>query len=192
MPWPPALRPWRSNVSVELATAQPLFVPPMTQESGTRASDMNTSLNSALPVISRSGRTSTAPSWCMSKANHVMPWCFGASGLVRATSIPMSAMWPPDVQTFWPLTIHSSPSRTARVPRPARSEPAPGSLNSWHHARCPVTIGRTSSSICSGVPCLAIVGAARAMPSPAGGPSAPRSAMRADTASASGRDTPLP
>ena len=35
--------------------------------------------------------------------------------------------------TFWPLTTHSSPSRTARVARPARSEPAPGSENSWHH-----------------------------------------------------------
>ena len=72
-------------------------------------------MNSARPVISRSGRTSTAASWCMSMANHVMPWCFGASGFVRATSMPMSAICPPDVQTFWPLTIHSSPSRTARV-----------------------------------------------------------------------------
>ena len=34
--------------------------------------------------------------------------------------------------TFWPLTTHSSPSRTALVPRPAKSLPAPGSLNSWH------------------------------------------------------------
>ena len=25
----------------------------------------------------------------------------------------MSAVWPSDVQTFWPLTIHSSPSLTA-------------------------------------------------------------------------------
>ena len=41
-------------------------------------------------------------------------------------------MWPPEVHTFWPLTIHSSPSCIALVCRPARSEPAPGSLNSWH------------------------------------------------------------
>ena len=62
-----------------------------------------------------------------------MPWCLGTSGSVRAMSIPRSAFWPLDVHTFWPLTIHSSPSWTARVCRPARSEPADGSLNSWHH-----------------------------------------------------------
>ena len=28
------------------------------------------------------------------------------------------------VQVFWPLTTHSSPSSTASVRRPARSEPA--------------------------------------------------------------------
>ena len=27
----------------------------------------------------------------------------------------MSAVWPSEVHTFWPLTIHSSPSLTARV-----------------------------------------------------------------------------
>jgi len=61
---------------------------------------MNTSLNSARPVISRSGRTSTALPWCMSNANQVMPWCLGTSGLVRAMSMPMSAIWPPEVHTF--------------------------------------------------------------------------------------------
>ena len=44
-----------------------------------------------------------------------MPLCFGASGSVRVTSIPKSARWASVFQTFWPLTIHSSPSRTARV-----------------------------------------------------------------------------
>ncbi|TPW14563.1 MAG: hypothetical protein FD127_1334 [Acidimicrobiaceae bacterium] len=68
--------------------------------------------------------------WCMSNANQVMPWCLGASGLVRAMSMPMSAIWPAEVHTFWPFTTHSSPSFVALVPRPARSEPAPGSLNS--------------------------------------------------------------
>ena len=71
-----------------------------------------------------------------------MPLCFGASGLVRATSIPRSATWPPEVHTFWPLTTHSSPSRTALVWMLARSEPAPGSLNSWHQATSPLAIGR--------------------------------------------------
>ena len=36
------------------------------------------------------------------------------------------------LHTFCPLMIQRSPSRTARVVSPARSEPAPGSLNSWH------------------------------------------------------------
>ena len=45
--------------------------------------------------------------------------------------------------TFWPDTTHSSPSRTARVWRPARSLPATGSLNIWHHALRPVTISAT-------------------------------------------------
>ena len=31
-------------------------------------------------------------------------------GFVRAISMPVSATWPPEVHTFWPLTIHSSPS----------------------------------------------------------------------------------
>ena len=39
-----------------------------------------------------------------------------------------------DVHTFWPVMIHSSPSFIAFVLRLARSEPAPGSENSWHQA----------------------------------------------------------
>ena len=59
---------------------------------------------------------------------------------VRATSIPYWLNWAIEVHTFWPLTIHSSPSRTARVPSEARSEPEPGSLKSWHHTSSPVRI----------------------------------------------------
>ena len=70
------------------------------------------------------------------------PWCLGTVGSVRATSRPKVAMSPNDVQTFWPLTTHSSPSATADVARPARSEPAPGSLNSWHQISSPVKMGR--------------------------------------------------
>ena len=130
--------PDRSWNRVVLATVQPLFTAPMRASSRTTASVKKTSLNIVLPVISRSGRTST-PGWCMSNANQVMPWCFGTVGSVRASSMPRSAMWPPEVHTFWPLTIQTSPSRSARVDRPARSDPAPGSLNSWHQPRRPVT-----------------------------------------------------
>ncbi len=95
--------------------------------SGTRASVMNTSLKCASFVICLIGRVST-PGWRIGNQKNVMPLCLGTSQFVRATSIPNSARWPPDVHTFCPLMIHSSPSRSARVCSPARSEPAPGSL----------------------------------------------------------------
>ena len=75
-------------------------------------------------------------------AKSVMPRCFGTSGSVRARSMARVGVWPPEVQTFCPLTIHSSPSRSARVCRPARSEPAPGSENSWHQIRSLAIAGR--------------------------------------------------
>ena len=39
-----------------------------------------------------------------------MPLCFGASGSVRASTKIQLARWPADVQIFWPLITHSSPS----------------------------------------------------------------------------------
>ncbi len=47
-------------------------------------------------------------------------------------------------QTFWPLITQLSPSSTAEVDSPARSDPAPGSLNSWHQVCSPVRIGASS------------------------------------------------
>ena len=73
-----------------------------------------------------------------------MPRCLGTSQSVRARSRPRSAWWALVLHSFCPLTTHSSPSRSARVVRPARSEPLPGSLNSWHHVSSPV-IARGSS-----------------------------------------------
>ena len=57
-----------------------------------------------------------------------IPLCLGASGSVRTNVNRKSASCAPDVHTFWPLTMKSSPSRTARVRNDARSEPALGSL----------------------------------------------------------------
>ena len=56
-----------------------------------------------------------------------MPACLGASGSVRHSTKIQLARWPSEVQIFWPLITHSSPSSTARVPSVARSEPASGS-----------------------------------------------------------------
>ena len=56
----PAPRPARSFISVVMATPQPLPSPPITLASGMRASSMNSSLNSASPVIWCSGLICTA------------------------------------------------------------------------------------------------------------------------------------
>jgi hypothetical protein len=71
-----------------------------------------------------------------------MPSCFGASGSVRAMRIPNLENWAREVQIFWPVTTHSSPSSTARVVSDARSEPDPGSLNSWHQISSPASSGK--------------------------------------------------
>ena len=49
---------------------------------------------------------------------------------------------------------------------PARSDPAPGSLNSWHQTSSPVHSGRSQRCCCSSVPCARIVGAAMPRPIP--------------------------
>ena len=53
----------------------------------TRASVMNTSLNSDSPVIWWIGRTST-PGWRIGKMKKLIPRCLGTSQSVRATSSP--------------------------------------------------------------------------------------------------------
>ncbi len=63
--WSANARPARSCISVVIATGQPLPSPPTMLSFGIRASSMNSSLNSASPVICTSGRTST-PSCSMS------------------------------------------------------------------------------------------------------------------------------
>src|SRR4051812_24690536 len=89
-----------------------------------------------------------------------MPLCFGASGSVRARRMPHSLSAAIDVQTFCPVTTHSSPSRTALVLTPARSDPAPGSEKSWHHSTSPRSMGRRNRSFCASVPWRTIVGPA--------------------------------
>ena len=65
-----------------------------------------------------------------------MPARLGTSGSVRARHTARSATCAQVVHTFWPVSTQPSPSRSARVASEARSDPAPGSLKSWHHARC--------------------------------------------------------
>ena len=131
----------RSFISVVTATRHPSPSFPRRAVSGIRASVKKTSLNSASPVIWKSGRTST-PGAFMSTRNAVIPLCLGTSGFVRATMSPKDETCASVVQTFCPLSSHSSPSRSARVERPATSEPAPGSLKSWHQISSLVKRGR--------------------------------------------------
>ena len=93
-----------------------------------------------------------------------MPLCGGASGSVRAMRMPQSATRPFEHHTFWPFTPNESPSRTASVRSEARSLPAPGSLNSWHHTRSPRMIGRRCDDFCSSVPNISIDPPVRTMP----------------------------
>ena len=81
-----------------------------------------------------------------------MPLFFGRVGSVRASRMAKSASCAQVVHTFCPLTSHSSPSRTAFVASDARSDPAPGSLKSWHHFSSLRTIGPRNRSFCSSVP----------------------------------------
>jgi hypothetical protein len=118
--------PPRSKPSVVCAISQPCPSRPIRSDFSTRALVMKTSLNSALPVICFSGRTST-PGWRMFSRKHEMPLCLATPGSVRARRMPQSEMCPPLVQIFWPLTTKWSPLSSARVRRLARSEPEFGS-----------------------------------------------------------------
>ena len=104
------------------------------------------------------------PGEVMSTTKYVMPLCLATSGSVRAMRIPHAARCPNEVQIFWPLTTHSSPSRTARVVRLARSEPASGSLKSWHHMSSAESKRGSQRRCCSSVPAWSSVGPAQPIP----------------------------
>ena len=82
-----------------------------------------------------------------------MPLCLGASGSVRARQMAQSASCARDVQTFCPVSRQPPSTFSAVVRSAARSEPAPGSLNSWHQMSSPRSVGLAKRSFCSAVPC---------------------------------------
>ena len=84
----------RSYASAVCRTRHPPSSGPTRWWAGTRTSSRNTSLKCASPVIWRIGRTST-PGWSIGHQKNEMPWCFGTSQFVRATSMPNSASLPP-------------------------------------------------------------------------------------------------
>ncbi len=120
---------------------------------GTRTSVKNTSLKStsSAPVIDANGRQVT-PSLSVGISSTLMPLCLGASGSVRTKVSSTSESCAPEVHTFCPLTTKWSPSRTARVRSPARSDPAPGSLIPSEAVMSPRSSGMAHFCFCSGVP----------------------------------------
>ena len=68
---------------------------------------------------------------------------------VRATTITRSALMPPVMKVLLPLRIQSSPSRTAVVVTPARSEPMPGSVIAIALTRAPSAKPGNQRSRCS-------------------------------------------
>ena len=75
-----------------------------------------------------------------------------------------SAMWANEDHTFCPVTRKPSPSVTAFVWREARSEPASGSENPWHHTSSPDRMLARNRSFCSSVPWAMMVGPAIPIP----------------------------
>jgi hypothetical protein len=57
-----------------------------------------------------------------------------------------------DVHTFWPVSNQPPSVRIALVRNAARSDPAPGSLNSWHQYTSPFSVPGMNFSICSVLP----------------------------------------
>ncbi len=82
----------------------------------------------------------------------LIPLCLGASGSVRTNARMTSASCAPDVHTFCPLTTNWSPSSTARVDSPARSDPAPGSLMPSDAVMSARRMGTAHRCFCSSVP----------------------------------------
>jgi len=87
-----------------------------------------------------------------------MPACFFTSGSVRTRVKIQSPYCPSVVQVFWPLTMKSSPSSTAVVRRPARSEPASGSEKPWLHQMSRLAVLGRNSAFCSSLPNWAMTG----------------------------------
>ena len=122
----------RSKPSVVRATRQPSPTAPSRMESRMRTSVKNTSVNDAPPLICRIGRISM-PGRSIGTMNAVMPWCLGTRTSVRRSARPTrrtGARAPDLLPVDDPLvTVGDGPAR-----RLARSEPAPGSENSWQHS----------------------------------------------------------
>jgi hypothetical protein len=103
------------------------------------------SLNSAWPVICRSGRTST-PGRFMSAITYVSPLYRGASGSPRPTRMQWSAMCANDDHTFWPLTRKWSPLSSMRGAHGREVAARAGSEKPWHQISSALRSSRGSAT----------------------------------------------
>src|SRR4051795_9979644 len=87
-----------------------------------------------------------------------MPLCLGADGSVLASSMPHCESCAAVVQIFCPVIRQPPSTLVALVDRLARSEPAPGSENSWHQIISPRKVGGRNLCCCSSVPNATIDG----------------------------------
>ena len=90
--------------------------------------------------------------------------CFATVESVLQSRRHQSATCANEVQIFCPFTMKCSPSSTAFVCTFARSLPAFGSLNPWHHTSLMSRIFGRYRFFCSSLPCAMIVGPARLIP----------------------------
>ena len=133
-PTPPvAFLSWKSRVC---ATDQPSFSCPIRFSNGIDTSSKNSWQNSDSPSACRIGSMVT-PGALSGTANIDRPRCLGTSQFVLARHIPTSAVAAPVLQILDPLSTQLSPSRSALVTAPAKSDPPPGSESNWIHTSCP-------------------------------------------------------
>ena len=162
----------------------------MTRSLGTTTSSKNSSANSASPLIARRGRTVT-PGLSMSTNRAVMPRWASSAVPVRARRMQRRAYWAQLVQTFWPLTRQVSPSSTARSRNEARSLPASGSENPWHHASSPRSSGGRAQAAMAGAKRTTAGASTSIIPKEKGG-GQPAAASSSDSTPRSSEEPPSP
>jgi hypothetical protein len=81
-----------------------------------------------------------------------MPGSFGCGSRVRAKTMNRSAMGALVMNCLCPSITQVSPSRRARVRRPAGLEPAPGSVRAKEATTSPAAMRSSQVFFCSAVP----------------------------------------
>src|ERR1700761_3686666 len=138
-------------------TAQPSLTSPMRYRSGTTTSSKKSSQNSPVSSTRLIWRMVT-PGRSVGNTNQVRPRCLGTSQSVRARQNPQLARCAWVDQIFCPVSTQVSPSFTARVRTPPRSDPPDGSEKNLQVSISPRSTCGTNQRKNSGCPCTSMVG----------------------------------